>query len=459
MLEKLRPLRVRVTLFATLAVTAALVAAAVGLVLVVERTLIGRLERAAIDHMNRVADALADGREPPMGRTNPVDVMVQVLDESGEIIQSFHEQSIISAEAPPQPAFSPPPGGLVTGLPTQGQVVVRQVDTKDLILAQRTVDSPEGRRTVVSISPLSEVSRSIDTVIRILWMGIPLLIAVVALVCWYFTGRTLKPVDAMTRRAADISHSTLSGRLPRPETNDEIDRLAVTLNSMLERLEEASQRQHEFVSDASHELRSPISAIKSQLEVALVHPEASSWRAVATNALAESGRMERLVEDLLTLAQAEETASAREPLDLSELVSSETGRLKDARLVLDLDGVVVLGDERQLRRAVANLVENATRYADDRIEVSLRRRDRHVVLAVDDDGPGVRAGERERIFERFTRLDEGRARNHGGIGIGLALVRRVSANHGGQVVCGESRLGGARFEVRLPVDGASPQAG
>lgn len=458
MLSRLRSLRVRITLFATLAVTAALVVAALGLVLTVERSLFGRLKTAAIDQLDVVADAVEAGRDPNVGVTEPPDVLVQILDQEGNLVGSVPRGALFTIgcgsdcpstfETPVDPDGAPLPD--IVQAPVGGGTIVQRLDTAELILAQRTVDSPEGERTIVAISPFSGVSRSLDTVVTALWIGTPFLIAVVASVSWHFTGRTLRPVGAIARRAEEISHSTIGDRLPRTGTDDEVDRLVATLNSMLERLDASARRQREFVSDASHELRSPIAAIRAQLEVALAHPEGSSWVNVATDGLAETERLERLVGDLLALAKAEELGTQRDLVDLGEIVETEVERCADERVAVELTRMMVEGDAGQLERAFANLLDNARRFATDRIDVAVRRSKGAVVLSVDDDGPGIAEADQQRVFERFTRLQDGRTRNDGGVGIGLALVARVVEGHHGVVSCSRSSLGGTRFEVRLP---------
>lgn len=455
MLKRLRSLRFRITLFATLAVTAALVAAGVGLVLTVERTLLGRLRSAAIDRVEAVADAVAAGRDPDVDTGEPPETLVQVLDEDGVVVDTVPRDAFIrfggTFERPvTDPLASRQQATIIQRAPAEGATVIRQLDAEELILAQKTVDSPDGTRTVVAVSPFSGVARSIDSVVTALWVGTPFLIAFVAWVSWNLTGRTLKPVDQIRRRADEISHSTLGERLPSPGTDDEIDRLAVTLNSMLARLEDSARRQREFVSDASHELRSPIAAIRAQLEVALAHPEQGSWAKVAGDSLAETDRLERLVGDLLALARAEELSPRVERVDVSDVVQEQIERNRDPRVRVETRPGIVEGDRDQLDRAVANLLDNARRHARERIDVTIAEDTGAVLLSVEDDGAGIPQGSRERVFERFTRLEDGRTRNDGGVGIGLALVARVADNHRGSVRCVESALGGARIELRLP---------
>jgi signal transduction histidine kinase len=225
------------------------------------------------------------------------------------------------------------------------------------------------------------------------------------------------------------------------------------MNLMLDRLEESSLRQRRFVSDASHELRSPVAAIRAQLEVALRRGDAADWPDVARRVLEEDERLEQAVAELLDLARAEEGEDV-EPVDvdLDDLVLAEAQR--ERRVPVDTSHVSagrVRGSSSQLTRVVRNLLDNASRHATSRVAVAVEVRDGFVWLTVDDDGPGVSPGDRARVFDRFTRLDEGRARDAGGMGVGLSLVKAIVERHGGAVGVDDAPLGGARFFVRLPV--------
>ena len=247
-------------------------------------------------------------------------------------------------------------------------------------------------------------------------------------------------------------------RVPVPNTDDEVARLARTMNGMLDRLERASSRQRAFVSDASHELRSPVSTIRAELEVASADADHADWPGVAQRTLGETERLSRLVDDLLALARLDEAQGppTRNPVDLDDLILEEG--LRTHRVPVRTTGVSagrVAGDARQLTQVVRNLVDNAQRHAATQVAISLQREGDELILVVDDDGPGIPDSEREHIFDRFTRLDEARGRADGGAGLGLAVVRRVVEHHGGTVFVVDSDtasggLGGARFVVRLP---------
>jgi len=221
-------------------------------------------------------------------------------------------------------------------------------------------------------------------------------------------------------------------------------------------LEEAQRRQRRLVSGASHELRSPVAGVRQHAEVALQHPDRTDGHRFAETVLAQSIRLQRLIDDLLLLARADADGLAvrRRPVDLDDLVLDEVRRLRSTTdLEVDASGVSaggVEGDAGALARVVRNVVDNAARHAAGRVRLSLAEAGGAVVLAVEDDGPGIPEAERARVFERFVRLDDARARDDGGSGLGLAIVAEVVAAHGGTVAVGDAGLGGARVEVRLP---------
>jgi signal transduction histidine kinase len=357
----------------------------------------------------------------------------------------------------PAPATGEPSAELADALPDDWQV------TRDLVAA------PTGAFTVEVASPIDSVRESVDAVRRALYFGVPALVVAAAALAWIVAGRTLRSVDAITSTAERISGSTLDERLPVPATDDEIAHLARTMNAMLDRIEASSRRQREFVSDASHELRSPVATIRTELEVALAHPDRADWDSVATGVLAEDLRMESLIADLLTLARLEPgsgaAAGATEAVDLAAVVHEVAARTRDERAAVVPGGpvvetrsvrpAVVHGRATQLGLVVRNLVDNGRRHARTVVAVELASTaDGGTLLAVSDDGPGVPEADRERVFERFVRLDEGRSRTDGGAGLGLAIVRAVVVAHGGTVRCTRAESGGARFEIRLPSEAA-----
>jgi signal transduction histidine kinase len=260
----------------------------------------------------------------------------------------------------------------------------------------------------------------------------------------------LGPVEALRTGAERITGEGGTDRLPVPDGRDEIHRLAVTLNGMLDRLAAARARQRAFVADAAHELRSPLANMRTELEVAqrLGDPPGTA------DLLADVERLTRLVDDLLLLARADDAPGlvSREPVDMAELVRDVAGRYAGTRVpvtVADGEARWVEGDPRALRHVVVNLVDNAVRHAASRVTVTVGGTAAGVELTVRDDGPGIPAGDRERVFERFTRLDDARARDAGGAGLGLAIVRELVRRHDGTVTLTDARPG-VRASVHLP---------
>ncbi|WP_405394639.1 ATP-binding protein [Microbispora hainanensis] len=296
---------------------------------------------------------------------------------------------------------------------------------------------------------------------------VTVLVLLTAWAAWKVAGRTLRPVEAIRSDLAAVNVNDLDTRVPEPVGDDEIARLARTVNSTLARIEQAKitteralRRQREFAADASHELRTPLAGLRAQLEEAQLHPDETDLRSLLRDALLDVGRLEAIIDDLLLLAKVGATAPGRKPVDLSVLVRDEVARRTDripVRLRL-ADGVRMHAAPRHLARLLTNLLDNAQRHARSLVEIELRRDDGFVELSVSDDGPGVPVSERERIFERFARSDTARSRGRGGTGLGLAIARDIARAHCGTLVATESAYRGAMFVLRLPVSGCPSNA-
>ncbi|QKW24313.1 HAMP domain-containing histidine kinase [Kitasatospora sp. NA04385] len=323
-----------------------------------------------------------------------------------------------------------------------------------------SVNGPDGNLVVYSSASLGPVAAAERIATAALAVALPLLVALVALVTWRVTGRALRPVEAIRSEVAEITGHDLHRRVPVPGTGDEVSRLAVTVNSTLDRLEDAGQRQRRFIADASHELRSPIAVLRTQLEVALAHPDPELWPELLADALQDTVRLQDLAADLLLLARLDAADPvATELLDLDVLFADVLDARPADRVPVRAelaDGARVLGNRTWLTRMLTNLVDNAQRYADRRIEVQLAVEDDEVVLEVRDDGPGIPEPDRERVFERFTRLDDARSRELGGAGLGLAIARDLAEHHGGTLAAAEHPYG-ARLVARLPSAGPPAQ--
>ncbi|HZD23845.1 MAG TPA: HAMP domain-containing sensor histidine kinase [Acidimicrobiia bacterium] len=321
----------------------------------------------------------------------------------------------------------------------------------------RVLSRPIGEDAVLHVGAEFEVvAEAAESLTGLLVVVLPLLILASAGLIWWMVGRTLSPVERIRAEVAEIRPDELQRRVPEPGTGDEIDRLAETMNEMLSRLESSTERQKRFVADAAHELRSPLTRIRTTLEL-----ETRTGKPVAAgedkDLLQDVIEMQRLVEDLLYLARADEGAAEPilQALDLDDLVISEAQRIQaENRVAVDLGGVSgahVKADPVQLRRAVRNLLENAQRHANQHVSVALAEQAGEAVLTVADDGPGIPESDSERIFDRFTRLDDSRTLETGGSGLGLAIARNIVHSHGGSLRLATSETAGAVFELRLPL--------
>jgi signal transduction histidine kinase len=310
---------------------------------------------------------------------------------------------------------------------------------------------PEDRQTVVVARPMADVMRSLGALRTTLLVVFPLLVLTLAALAWRAIGATLRPVEALRRGAEEITGAGRPGQLPVPASRDEIHRLAVTLNDMLERLESSRARQREFVADAAHELRSPLTNMRAQIEVSQRLGERADWPAVADDVLADTSRLARLVEDLLLLARSDEASRLTRPeaVQLGALVREVAERYPTVTSEVGPTPLWTNGDPDALRRVLANLLDNAVRHARSTVSVGVRADGAYQVITVTDDGPGIPAEDRDRVFDRFTRLDDARARDAGGAGLGLAIVRELVRRHGGTVALGDAGPG-LRIELRLP---------
>ncbi|MFF0267060.1 sensor histidine kinase [Kribbella sp. NPDC004536] len=413
-------MRIRVTLAAVLVVGVALVGGALVLVAMLGSVLTGQVCADARDRANQLAAA---GDPVPSTATE----IVQVVDRSGQLVDGG------------TPLASP--GSRCVSLEPPGR-------GEDFVFAAARTSS--GRQLVVG-RPLVDVLDSTRFVSRVLVVGVPLMMVIVGAVTWVVTGRVLAPVTAMRREADEITATELHRRVPETRKG-EIGSLAGTMNRMLDRLQRSHEAQQQFVADAAHELRSPIAGIRQHAEVALAHPSRTTVPELAATVLAEDLRMQHLVDDLLWLGRAGEEHSGlvQLPVDLDDLLLAEARRLRSAtNLVVTTQGVSagqVLGDEAALTRMIENLTNNAARHADSEITLGLAESAGTVVLTVADDGPGIPPADRDRVFDRFVRLDAARSRDTGGAGLGLAIVADIARRHGGTV----GLVGSSTFEVRLP---------
>ncbi|WP_121702466.1 ATP-binding protein [Streptomyces sp. E5N298] len=461
--------RARATLAATLVVAVALVAAGTAVLVSLRSNLLGEAGTQAERSAREVATELAVGTPYADLSLDVDDRPVQVVDEDDALVAASEDLERISGTGvdavKPRPAASPDgrdedadddddsgesldPGEIGERITVSDGSATIDGDTEDYRFAAVPVKTDDrGTLTVYAGAPLSAEHGAVNTALTVMLIGFPLLLAVVAWVTWLVTRRALRPVEGIRREMAAITASEdLARRVPVPDTHDEVARLASTTNETLAALESSVERQRGFVADASHELRSPIASLRTQLEVAAAHPELLDLE----GAVADTVRLQRLAADLLLLARldaGERPADAR--VDLAAL-AREVAEGRDGVSVRGAGAVRVAGSRGQLGRVLANLLDNAQRHARSAVEVSVRRDGDAVVVAVADDGDGVPAADRERIFERFVRLDAARSRDDGGAGLGLAIARDVAVRHGGTLTVHDAPAGGALFELRLP---------
>ncbi len=308
---------------------------------------------------------------------------------------------------------------------------------------------------VVAGAETETIGQSVSRLANLFVIAVPILSGLVGALVWLLAGRILEPVEAIRFQASAISGTTLDERVPVPETKDEIHDLAVTMNEMLGRLQGHDRSMRQFSSDASHELKSPVANIRTLVDTAAVNDP--SWTPVRQQLVGETNRLSGLVDNLLYLSTHNEEASTSdagtftEDVQLDELLFAEAELVAaTGRVAIDLHNVnpvQVRGSSRDLQRLVRNLVDNAARHAENKVRFSTLETSTSIDLAIDDDGPGVAASDRDRIFDRFTRLDEARARDTGGSGLGLAIVSQIASDHHATVSVDDSTLGGASFRV------------
>jgi signal transduction histidine kinase len=442
----LASVRVRVTAAAVLAVACALGAAAFF------------LEGSLQHDRQRILMSTAQQQATEVVEYNP-QMTRPLLLPNGSTLQSGLVQVLkgdkLLGESKPLLAEGMPPLWLPGDPQVQQNSYVFAGQAQDVhVVAVPVTTAAKVKATVVVVTSLDQYDTSLADVRRTLEVGMPILLAVVGTICWAIVGRALRPIEALRREVTEIATTPGPKRIAEPGTGDEVGRLARTLNSMLDRIEAASARERRFVSDASHELRSPIANIRTEIEVALHHPEFADWPTVAHDVLAENDRMGRLVQELLLLARADEgsllpSSGATDLGQVAEAADTAVTELGPQIFVSTVFAPVAV-PPIYLERIVANLVGNARRFAVSRIDVTVSLEAAYAVLKVSDDGPGVPPAERDRIFERFVRLDEARDRGDGGFGLGLAIVADLCRAYGGQIEVGDAEPG-AVFTLRFPL--------
>lgn len=435
-------IRARITLAAASVVAVALVLGAAVFWTVLRASLLEGLQASAEQDAAALASQVEAGGAAALGDLGELDDdrIVLLVDAGGAIVA-------VSEDAPRTAA------GLRDGASLR-------VDDETYVLAREDADADDDRELAVVVGRSTEpVDETLATVAQLLTVSVPLLAGLVALTTWIVVGRALAPVERMRRQVDAVTATTLADRLDEPATGDEISRLARTLNGMLGRLESAQAAQRRFISDASHELKSPLATLRQYAELARAHPERVDQQELGEVVLGEGERLERLVQAMLVLARADEGAlrPERVDVDLDDLLLAEAARVRGAgAIAVDTTGVQatrVRGDAALLAQLARNLVDNAARHARTGIALAVAPAADgagSAVITVDDDGDGIPPAERDRVFDRFVRLDDARARDTGGSGLGLSIVREIAHAHGGAVRVEDAPSGGARLRVELP---------
>jgi signal transduction histidine kinase len=445
---RLGTVRSRLTLLATAVVAVVLVLSGIGLV-VVQRSLLTRgideALRQRADNLQPSLQAGAFGTELP-AEGDHEDSFLQLLDERGDVLAATANVLGRAAAAPPRP-----PGAEASFRAVRNDAL----STHQFRVLASPVRSGSGWRTLVVAKNLDDVDESVRILTASLTLAIPVVVALLAILVWWLTGRVLRPVEAIRAEVASIHGTELHRRVPVPGSHDEISRLARTMNAMLDRVEHAIEQQRRFVADASHELRSPLTRIRADLEVGVAHPDTLDPERVYGSLLADTIDLQQLVDDLLLHARLESgsTPWPHAPVDLDDLLLREARRLRERGVRVDTSAVSaarVLGDARQLDRAIRNLTSNAERHAATTVTLELKEQAEHSVLVVADDGPGIPSRHHATVFQRFARLDGARSRDAGGSGLGLAIVHDIVSRHGGTIAIASTDGQGARFVVKLP---------
>jgi signal transduction histidine kinase len=441
----------RTALAAGLVVAVASVLTGAALLVTARGILLSSIQTAATDRANQVIAALTTGDTAslnsalrPSARERTV---VQVLNAAGAV--SAESEAI--AGLPPISPLRPPAG--------QHRSEERRLSVgwrEPFRIVAVGVNTPAGLQTVLVAESLDTVDDGTDAILLALAAGLPLLAVVVGAATFLFVGRSLRPVEAMRRQADTITATNLHARLPVPAADDEIAALATTMNTMLDRIEAASATQRRFVADASHELRSPLATIHANVDLlgaaALPEPSARSVERIHT----ESTRMGRLVDDLLLLARVDDHGLRlrRQDVDLDDLVYAERERFTLQYPALRLDGPVepvrITGDPDHLHRVLRNLVDNAARHARHSVTISLTAAAGTGEVVVGNDGPPIAVPDRDKIFDRFVRLDDSRSRQGGGAGLGLPIARDIVVAHGGTLTVADLD-DGAALVIHLPL--------
>jgi signal transduction histidine kinase len=435
-------LRWRITIVAFLAVGATLCGLSFLLVRSLEVNMDSQIDAQLDDDTESILLRTQTQRTPVGGSP---DRIAQVVTPEGLLLREStdpgQERPVLDGPLPWTTGGSP--GPTTVDHPTSGSLRVHYAEMR----------TGSGNYLVVA-RPRDQIQDAIESVTRSLVLIVPFVTLGVAFVVWLVVGRALRPVESLRVSLDEITSHDVSHRLEVPPQRDEIGRLARTMNDVLERLDASTQRERQLVADLSHELRSPLAAARALVETQHLAEDTSE----PGETLAALNRLQALVDQLLDLATYEQHQPAPlRPVDLDDLVLRHAHLLqRTTNLTVDTTGVSggqVVGNDEALGRMIENLTSNARRHARNRVTFSVRESGAWVELVVTDDGTGIPIADRDRVFERFVRLDGARELDRSGAGLGLAIVTEIVERHGGTIAVEDGSVPGARFVVRLPSAG------
>ncbi|MCL2455383.1 MAG: ATP-binding protein [Micrococcales bacterium] len=440
--------RTRLTVLSTALVAVALVIGAFSLTHAMWAQRTAALDRIVTDRVEQVSNLVAADRVPgalPVGEPGEV---VQILDASGAVLASSPNASLTLPLLPVDELERLRADG-------DGRVTTSASGSYDGdVRAAVGTAVYRGEPVMIAASmPLGEVQGLVAALRVALFGVVPVLVGAFALVVWYLVGAVLAPVEQLRAAAAEVAHTGGPGALPVPRRADELHALARTLNEMLDRLDSSAARQRAFVADAAHELRTPLAALRTQVEVAATHPETTTVPELADDLHAEVLRLQRLTDDLLVLARVGARPHRPGPVDLAAVAAAVVAQVpprEGVRVEVTGQGQAD-ADADDVTRVLRNLLENAVRHTASVVEITVRPGS----VVVDDDGPGIPPEHRDRVFERFVRLDDDRHRDAGGAGLGLAIARDLARENTGDVLLSDAPTGGLRATVTLPA--STPQ--
>ena len=448
----LRTLRVRITIVAGLVITGAVIAGLIVLYALQIQSVHNTLDGQLRTYATQIAQSAPTGKWPPVLPPSTLDANAeaQVVSADGKVLAATRNLANLPAMYALPPSSSAP-----VRLKAADGVIP---DEARVVAVRQTI----GGQNVTIITGISTnlLTQLRSTFTSQLLLCFPVILVVAAAAVWLIVGRALRPVEQIRHAVTDITSADLSRRVPEPGTPDEIGNLAHTMNDMLQRLETSTHRQRRFVADASHELRSPLAAIRTTLEVGLAHPDQAPWPVIAERARQQSNRLEDLIQQLLLLARADEQTLAlrQRPVDIAQLLRdvAATTAGHDVEIRLDATGTLAtLGHSDHLTRLFRNVIDNAVRYAASTVQVTAVAVPQHIVITITDDGPGIPEADRDRVFDRFVRLDSSRERGSGTTGLGLAIAREIATAHQGTITATDNPGGGARFVISLPRSGTT----